>query len=70
MTKEEFESLPFCLAYKDPGSSDGCCCHPNNDDDWDELEDPCEECCWNKYVFKRSNDIESCSYTDVISWAK
>lgn len=70
MTNEEFENLPLCLAYKNPGSPNGCRSHPNNNDDWDELEDPCDGCCWNKYVFKRSDNIESHLYTDVISWAK
>lgn len=67
MTLEEFKKLPYCLAYKDPGASDGCPCHPNNDDDWDELEDPCDGCCWNKYVYEKSHNIELESYKDLLA---
>lgn len=44
MTYEEFETLPDCLYCENPGRPDGCHKHPNNDDDWDEMEDPCEFC--------------------------
>lgn len=44
MTIEEIRKLPACLYYENPGSPDGCRRHPNNDDDWDELEDPCYWC--------------------------
>lgn len=49
MTNEEFDKLPLCTFYRNPGASDGCSRHPNNNDDWDELEDPCAYCSGNKW---------------------
>jgi hypothetical protein len=42
MTEEEFQKLPSCLWYKDPEHE--CPKMPNQNDDWDELEDCCGGC--------------------------
>ena len=54
MTNEEYNQfIPFCLRYKEPGKPNGCRKHPNNNDYWDELEDPCEHCTWWSYVNRK-----------------
>ena len=40
MTEEEYRKLPSCLRYKNPNKD----CHHINSDDWDELEDCCQNC--------------------------
>lgn len=59
MTKEEFEKLPSCTRYKNAQRD----CHMLNSDDWDELEDSCQNCGWWKYNIDKDNE----TYEDNIS---
>ena len=66
MTEEEFKKLPGCLRYKDPENQ----CHkmPNQNDDWDELEDPCVECTGFPYFARKYwSDFMNQSYDEAIA---
>lgn len=44
--------LPVCLSYKNPERD----CHKLHSDDWDELEDSCQNCSSWKYNYVRDRE--------------
>lgn len=63
MTQEEFNKLPLCIRYKNPEKD----CSRLNNDDWDELDDCCQNCTGFPYFAKKYCDgFMNQSYEEII----